>query len=781
MMRQLAAALKSAAGCAIDTETVYTTEPLDDVGPGALRVVSLATRDRDGAETTWVVDVGRVDAIRLARTLSGVDADAWNANFDARVIDRDLMAPAIRAGHDVRPLRWWDAQLADALLYQGLTGFAYFHGLAWACEWYLGIKTDGKGTTQLSYRAEGDLSAEQIRYAAADAIETLWVADAIRRRIADAGLDVVCALEQRARPFLDQMERAGLPFDSDGWSDELVRIAERRQAALGRLADLTGGGQGSLFSEHLEPSWNPGSESQTKAILNVHARDSVTAWTRRVHGVDRLLTESDPLPAGVLREIGGELCERLLEYRDLTKILTTYGETFREQAHADGRVHPEYIQVVGTSTGRLASRNPNAQNLAPRMKRYFRPSNPGRVFVHADLSQAELRFVAQVTGDEHLRQAFHDGVDVHVATATRMFQVDMDALRITDPARHDELRARAKRINFGIVYGQRGVGLARSLTTAGVETSGLEGRELLDAYLAVYPGVARWVEERDRFIETTAASRPSMDWPLTLQLHRWWPELRAISREFRDVHRRAPTVEEVHLALAGDPGLTVEETAWVLSFNAPIALTATGDAFRFVSHTAAGRRQQFTIHTEGILAAAAEVVLRSTKPGPAQVRRNTVTPTGLSVEDLCAMTGEGGIPKLVEDRSLRRAIVDQVNETMGADATNVLLGGALSQRIARMANAYRNAPIQGGVADVMLDAFGMLHDRLGDHPGALPVQTVHDSVVIECSRADAREVAVTVKATLEGAMRRWCPDVPAAADTDVRTSLSEADVEYVVD
>ena len=117
---------------------------------------------------------------------------------------------------------------------------------------------------------------------------------------------------------------------------------------------------------------------------------------------------------------------------------------------------------------------------------------------------------------------------------------------------------------------------------------------------------------------------------------------------------------------------------------------------------------------------------------------------------------------------------------MGADATATLLGRALRERVSRMANAYRNAPIQGGVADVMLEAYGLLHHRLATYPTARGVQTVHDSVVVECNRDEAPAVAQLVKATLEDAMRIWCPDIPAVADTDIRSSLSDGDVELAL-
>ena len=208
-LEEFETAIRESSATAIDTETAYTPEAFTgpNAAPGALRVISAATRDSDGFERAWVVDTASIDCSSLAKTLSGVTADAGNADFDSLVLDRDLFGPARLAGSPVQSINWWDAQIADALLHQGRTGFSFYHGLAWAVEWYLGLSVEGKGTTQLSYTETEALSQEQVMYAAADAVETLWVAEKIRSRISDEGLSAVCRLEQAARPFLDHMER----------------------------------------------------------------------------------------------------------------------------------------------------------------------------------------------------------------------------------------------------------------------------------------------------------------------------------------------------------------------------------------------------------------------------------------------------------------------------------------------------------------------------------------------------------------------------------------------
>ncbi len=776
-------ALRGARRVAIDTEV-----PIDGPRKHLLRVMSMAVRRADGSEQAFVVDARDVDPTLLAPVLHGVTADAWNANFDARVLDA-----AVWESTDTTPdLRWWDAQIADALIHQGRSGFTWFHGLAWATGHYLGIEAEGKGTIQLSYTAYDDLSDEQVAYAAADAVETLWVADAIRAEIETAGLATICEIEMSARPLLDRMERTGLPFDADGWRTELEAMAHRHRATLGRLATLTGGGQGTLFDDVIEPSWNPASERQVREALNRWSESEVLAWTEHRHGTARMLNDLDSVTAGVLRSIGGELSETLLEFRSLAKILGTYGDSILEHLDADGRMRPQYLQVVGTNTGRLASRNPNAQNFTPLMKPFVRPSDPERVFVHADLSQAELRYLAQVAEDEPLRAAFARGDDVHVSTASTMFGFDREELQRDDPARFKHLRQIAKALNFGIAYGTGAAALSRSLTAEGSTTTVDEAKNLLAQYRRTYPGTAAWAEARIAEIKQERENTVAIDWPLTIRLARGFPAVRDIRRHFRRTENRWPSAAEIaerhpdrdrpDAAPPGANGQTTEpfdlqaEVEWLLAYSAPVALLPDGQPFTFASRTLAGRRQQFNLHLDRLLLAVVVEAVADPSPAAVATRRRFEVEHDLDLWPDHTAPLENEIAKHFEERPLRLRYVEMIVDDLGADAAETRLRRAARERVSVMVNAWRNAPIQGGVADIMLASYGDLDQRLADHLSAVPVQTVHDSVVVECDLAEADAVAEAVRLSLEEASLRFCPDVAPKADVDIRRSLADADV-----
>ncbi len=754
---------------AIDTEV-----PIDGPKAGEMRVMSIAVRSATGDERAFVVDARDLDATLLAPLLAGVSADAWNANFDARVVD----AAVWESTDTTNGLIWWDAQLADALIYQGRSGVTWFHGLAWATEHYLGLQAEGKGTIQLSYTAFDDLSQDQISYAAADAVETLWVADAIRTELADAGLEEICEIELAARPFLDQMERSGLPFNWEGWQAELTTIERNKRDVIGHLAALTGGGQGTLFDDVVEPTWNPASDQQVRQALNRWANDKVLAWTKLRHGQARGLTSLDSVTATVLREIGGELSNALLDFRNFSKTLSTYGESIRDHLHDDGRLRPQYLQVVGTNTGRLASRNPNAQNLTPRMKPFFRSPDVDRVFVHADLSQAELRYLAQVANDTPLRAAFARGDDVHISTAASMFGFDPATLKAEDPDRLKHLRQIAKALNFGIAYGSGASALARTLSAEGSPTTKDEAVELLAKYRKTYPGTAAWAEARIAEIRDLRGETSGIDWNLTMTLAQGFTEVAAIRRSFRKTKNRWPSaseISELHSQRQERPDL-LEHVTWLLKYSAPVALLGDGTPFSFASRTLAGRRQQFNLHLDRLFLQATLDAIRTESPELVGVRIRFEHEHSLVLHSKDEPPTDSELGKQFEDRSLRRRYLEAIAIELGDNVAQGFMQRAARERVSVMVNAWRNAPIQGGVADIMLASYADLHRRLQRFPSAVPVQTVHDSVVIECDRADAPQLVKEVREALELASLRFCPDVVPKADVDIRTSLAEADI-----
>ena len=180
------------------------------------------------------------------------------------------------------------------------------------------------------------------------------------------------------------------------------------------------------------------------------------------------------------------IIEDILEYRQMTKLKSTYVEGLLAVADQNSRIHTTFKQT-GTATGRLSSAEPNLQNipikteLGRELRRYFIPKNEDYVLLDADYSQIELRLLAVISDDEAMKQAFIDGADIHTSTACRVFGVDPDGVSV-------ELRKRAKAINFGIVYGMGEFSLAEDL-----HISRAAAKEYIQSYMASYPGVSSYL------------------------------------------------------------------------------------------------------------------------------------------------------------------------------------------------------------------------------------------------------------------------------------------------
>ena len=184
---------------------------------------------------------------------------------------------------------------------------------------------------------------------------------------------------------------------------------------------------------------------------------------------------------------GVEIAQKVLDWRQLAKLKSTYADALVESIHPEtGRVHTSF-SMVGASTGRLSSSDPNVQNIPIRTAegRQIRTAfvaAPGCKLISADYSQIELRLVAHVAGESAMIEAFQEGVDIHARTASEVFGVPLDAM-------DGETRRRAKAINFGIIYGISGFGLARQL---GISQG--EARDYIAAYFENFPGIRTYMD-----------------------------------------------------------------------------------------------------------------------------------------------------------------------------------------------------------------------------------------------------------------------------------------------
>ena len=307
-------------------------------------------------------------------------------------------------------------------------------------------------------------------YAAEDADVTLRLWLLLRPRLrADGALASYEQIERRMIPVLRDMEAAGVKVDGA----ELARIGEDFAARLAVLETSIHKLAGRAF--------NVGSPKQLGEILFDEMGLS---------GGRKGKTGAYSTDAAVLEELsvqGVELAGKVLEWRQLAKLKSTYVEGLAAQIDpTDKRVHTSY-QMAITSTGRLSSTDPNLQNIPIRSEEGMRIrrafiAEKGHVLLAADYSQIELRLLAHLADVPTLREAFAGGEDIHSRTASEIFGIPRDKV-------DKEARRRAKMINFGIIYGMSAFGLA---TRLGIPPG--EGRSIIDAYFAQYPGIRQEME-----------------------------------------------------------------------------------------------------------------------------------------------------------------------------------------------------------------------------------------------------------------------------------------------
>ena len=301
----------------------------------------------------------------------------------------------------------------------------------------------------------------------------LW--EKLSENLAASGqTDLLGELEEPLALVLADMETAGFRIDREGiaaYGRQLGELADGLEKQIYQLAGVPEG-------------FNINSPKQLGDILFdvlklPHGKKTKTGYSTNAEILEKLRPYHP-------------IVDAVLDYRQLTKLKSTYADGLLKVADAHGRVHTTFRQT-GTATGRLSSTEPNLQNIPVRtelgreLRRYFLPENRDYVIVDADYSQIELRLLAAVSGDENLCEAFREGADIHTSTAAAVFGVPRDCVT-------PEMRKRAKAVNFGIMYGIGAFSLADD-----IGVSRQEAQAFIDRYLGQFPRV-------DAYLKQTIAS-----------------------------------------------------------------------------------------------------------------------------------------------------------------------------------------------------------------------------------------------------------------------------------
>ncbi|MBI1327542.1 MAG: DNA polymerase I [Alphaproteobacteria bacterium] len=462
---------RAAGTFAIDTETT-------DLTPAKARLVGIALALPNG--TAGYIPLGHVQGDLLGGT---DDTPQLPLKKVQEILGPLLTDPAIlKIGHNMKfdmqvlalaglPITGFDDTM---LLSYVLEGTGQGNGLDDLAKNLLGHDmiafkdVVGTGKKQISF-AEVDIK-NALSYAAEDTDATMRIHQLLKPRLAQEKMvSVYEDIERPLIPVIAQMEAHGICVDvpllkklSQEFGTKLVSLEKDIHTIAGH-------------------EFNVASPKQLGAVLfeEMGIEGSVKTRTGEWSTAAEVLED--------LAEQGHEIVNKVLEYRQLAKLKSTYTDTLLEQiAPATGRVHTSY-NMVGTNTGRLSSSDPNLQNIpikteeGRRIREAFIAA-PGHVLVSIDYSQVELRLVAEMAGITALQEAFRNNQDIHAITASQVFGVPLEEMTT-------DLRRQAKAINFGIVYGISGFGLARQL---GIDAG--TASQYIKQYFAKFPELAVYME-----------------------------------------------------------------------------------------------------------------------------------------------------------------------------------------------------------------------------------------------------------------------------------------------
>ena len=475
------AAIRETGHVALDTETTSLDEMLADlvglslcVEAGRACYIPVGHRvGGQGAGDLFGTDALAPGQLPLAEVLAALkpvlEDDAilkigQNMKYDAKIL--------ARLGIDVAPVD--DTMLMSYAMHAGL----HTHGMDALSEQYLGhvpipIKSligSGKGIQTFDRVAVDDA----VRYAAEDADVTLRLWRLFKPQLHRARVTTVYeTLERPLVPVLAAMEMAGVQVDRETLSRMSGAFAQKMAALEDEIERAAG------------MTFNVGSPKQLGEVLFDHLK---------LPGGEKGKTGAYGTGADILEDLATEheLPRLILDWRQIAKLKSTYTDALQTKIHpVTGRVHTSY-SITGAVTGRLASTDPNLQNIPVRTEEGRRirqafVAPEGRVLVSLDYSQIELRILAHVADIPALKQAFRDGHDIHAMTAAEMFGVPLEGM---DPM----IRRQAKAINFGVIYGISSFGLARNLRIPRPEA-----QAFIDRYFERFPGIRAYMDDTIAF------------------------------------------------------------------------------------------------------------------------------------------------------------------------------------------------------------------------------------------------------------------------------------------
>ena len=403
----------------------------------------------------------------------------------------NLFAPALRnpcstkigqnIKFDILVLRKYglrvEGPLFDTMIAHYLLNPELRHNMDYLAETYLKYKTvhieeliGPKGKSQRSMR---DVPvAEVAEYAAEDADVTLRLRNLFTPKIEEVGVhELFYTIEMPLIYVLAEMEATGVTLDTAALKQSSVELTATMNQLEREIIELAG------------KSFNVNSTRQVGEILFDHLKLDDKAKKTKSGGYstsEEILEKLRPKHP---------IIGKLLEYRGLKKLLSTYIDALPELIHPEtGKIHTSFNQAV-TSTGRLSSTNPNLQNIPVRdelgreIRKAFIPDNEDCIFFSADYSQIELRIMAHLSQDPHMIEAFQSGMDIHAATAAKIYGVALDEVT-------SDMRRKAKTANFGIIYGISVFGLAERLSIPRSES-----KELIEGYFKTYSRVKEYMDE----------------------------------------------------------------------------------------------------------------------------------------------------------------------------------------------------------------------------------------------------------------------------------------------